>query len=70
MGDIYHGGIGHRFLELGNLDACCNTQGGIQIGKRLIKQIDLGVTDNGATDGDTLALAAGQGFRQAVQIIS
>jgi len=73
---------GHGFhLVVGNVDHCrvqaevkvgkfrphLYAQFGVQVGKGLVKEEDLGVTDNGAAYRDTLSLTAGEGLRFAVQ---
>ena len=67
--DIDHGRVGHGVLELGDLDAGGHAQGGVEIGKRLVEQEDLGVAHDGAADGHALALAAGERLGQAVEIL-
>ncbi len=47
-------------MQGGKFHAHLATQGGVQVRKRLVEQEHLGVADNGATDGHTLALAAGE----------
>ncbi len=44
-----------------------DAQAGIEIGQGLVEQEEARLPDDGAADGDALALAAGQGFRPAFQ---
>ena len=65
MRHIDHGGadIG---VELGDLDPHLHAQVGIEIGQRLVEQEHVRLADQGATDGDALALAAGEFTRTAL----
>ena len=47
-------------MKIGKFHAHLPSQGGIEIGKRLVEQKHLGLPDNGATDGNALALPARQ----------
>ena len=55
--------------ELNDLSAHLVAELGVQIGQRLVHQQHLGLTHDGAADGDALALAAGEGLRLAVQVL-
>ena len=68
VGDVDHGGIGERFLELGDLHAGRDAQGGVEVGKRLVEQEHLRVAHDGAADGDALSLAARERLGQAIEI--
>ena len=50
-----------------DLEAHIHPQRRIQIRQRLVEEKSLGFTDDGTADGHTLALSAGQLFRQPVQ---
>ena len=45
----------------------CDAERGVEVRQRLVEEEDLGVADDGAADGDALALAAGELLRQAVE---
>ena len=47
-------------MQLAQLRAHRNTQLGVQVGQRLVKQKQLGLAHDGPADGHTLALAAGE----------
>ena len=47
-------------MKIGELDAHIGAKGGIKIGKRFVEQEYLRFTNDGATDGNALALSAGQ----------
>ena len=68
MGDVDKGCI-DTFAQLDDLGAHLVTELGVQVGQRLVHQEDGRVADDGAADGHTLALAAGQGLGLAVQIL-
>ena len=68
MGDVDERGV-DLLTQLDDLCAHLVTQLGVQVTERLIHQEDLGLTDDGAADGDTLALAAGQGLGLAVEVL-
>ena len=54
-------------MEFRELQAGADTEGGVEVGERLVEEEDLGVADDGAADGDTLALAAGELFGLAIE---
>ena len=68
MGDVDGGGPGLP-VDLGDLGAHGDPLLGVQVGKRLIHQEDAHLTDDRAANGHSLALAAGQGPGQTVQVI-
>ncbi len=68
VGDVDHRRVGHRFLELGDLDAGGDAQRRVEVGQRLVEQEHLRIAHDGAADGDALALAARQRLGQAVEI--
>ena len=45
----------------------CDAELGVEVGERLVEEEDLGLADDGAADGDALALAAGELRRLAVE---
>ena len=55
--------------QLDELGTHLVTKLGIQVGQRLVHQEDLGVTHDGAADGDALALAARERLRLAVEVL-
>jgi hypothetical protein len=69
--DLVVGDVDHRRAEfavqLGQLDAHLHAQAGVQIRQRLIEQEHRRLAHDGAADRHPLPLAAGQGFRRAVQ---
>ena len=66
VGHVDHGGV-EIVMQLGDLDAHLHAQRGVEIRQRLVEEEDLGVAHNGAADGDTLALAAGELLGLALQ---
>ena len=54
-------------VQLGDLDAHLHAQAGVEVGERLVEQEDARVADDGAADGDALALAAGELLGLAVE---
>ena len=68
MGDVHEGGV-DPLAQLDDLGAHLVTQLGVQIGQRLVHQEHRRVADNGAANGHTLPLAAGQRLGLAVQIL-
>ena len=59
VGHIDHG-RGQLFMQLGKLDPHLNPERRIQVRQRFVEQEDLGLTNDGAADGDALALTAGK----------
>ena len=55
-------------MELHDLHPHVDTQGGIEIGQRFVEQEALGLPDDGAADGDALALPARELPRLAIEI--
>ena len=71
VGNVDEGGV-DLLAQLDDLSAHLVAELGVEVGQRLIHQEDLRVPDDGAADGDTLPLAAGQGLlglRVEVQLI-
>ena len=68
MGDVDKRGV-DPLAQLDDLGAHLIAELGVQVGQGLVHQEHSGVADNGAADGHTLALAAGQGLGFAVQIL-
>ena len=68
VGNIDKGGV-DLLAQLDDLGAHLVTELGVQVGQRLVHQEHLGLTDDGAADGHTLALAAGQSLGLPVQIL-
>ena len=66
MGHVHRGFAKSRVQER-QLGTHVAAQLGIQIGKRFIKQKNLGLAHDGAANGHALALAAGELFGFAVQ---
>jgi hypothetical protein len=66
MGNVDEGGL-QALMQFGDLNTHLDTQFGVEVGKRLVHQEDLRVTDDGAAESNTLALTAGEGFRLAVE---
>ena len=60
-------GGGEQLVQLGDFHAGVDAQCGIEIRERFVEQEDLRLADDGTTDGDALALAAGQLTRAALQ---
>ena len=57
MRDVNHGGLEAR-MQVTDFCAHGNAQLGVKVGKRLVKQKQLGLTHDGTADGHTLALPA------------
>ena len=66
VGNVDEGGL-QALVQLGDLGTHGNAQLGIQVGQRFVHQEDLGLTHDGAAEGDALALAAGQCLGLAVE---
>jgi hypothetical protein len=62
--DLVVGDVDHRRVEVAlqgaEFDAHLASEGGVEVGERLVEEEDLGVAHDAAADGDTLALAAGK----------
>ena len=54
-------------MEFAELEARANAERGVEVGEGLVEEEDPGVANDGAADGDTLALAAGELFRFAIE---
>ena len=57
MGDIDHRGF-QFVVQLGQFQPHLDPQQGVKVGQRFVKQEHLGVADQGAANGDALALTA------------
>jgi hypothetical protein len=57
-------------VELVDLGAHLDAHLGVEVGERFVEEEDGGLADDGAADGDALALAAGERFRLAVEVIA
>ena len=68
MGNVNEGSI-DPFTQLDDLSTHLVPELGVQVGQRLVHQEDLGIPDDGAADGHTLALAAGQGLGLPAQVL-
>ena len=68
MGDVDKRGV-DPLAQLDDLGAHLVAELGVQVGQGLVHQEHGGVADNGAADGHTLALAAGQGLGLAVEVL-
>ena len=66
--DVDEGGV-DLLAQLDDLSAHLVTQLGVEVGQRLVHQEDLRAADDGAADGDTLPLAAGQGLGLTVEVL-
>ena len=66
VGNVDKGGA-QALMQLGNLGSHLSTQLGVQVGEGLVQQEHLGVTDDGAAQGNTLTLTTGQSLGLAVQ---
>ena len=68
VGNVDEGAL-DLVTQLNELGAHLVTQLGIQVGQGLVHQEDLGVTHDGAADGDTLTLAAGECLGLTVKVL-
>ena len=68
VGNVDEGAL-DLVTQLNELGAHLVTKLGIQVGQRLVHQEDLRAADDGAADGDTLPLAAGQGLGLTVEVL-
>ena len=68
VGDVDEGGV-DLLAQLDDLRAHLVAELGVEVGQRLVHQEDLRVPDDGAADGDTLPLAAGQRLRLTVEVL-
>ena len=70
--DLIVGDVDHRrgklALEAGDLDTHADAERRVEIGKRLVEEKELGLPRDRASDGDALALAAGELARAAVEV--
>ena len=66
VGDVEHRG-GEAGVEAGDFGAHLEAGGGVEVGKGLIEQEQRRLADQGAAQGDPLALAAGEGGGLAVE---
>ena len=67
VGDVDEGAV-DALTQLQDLGAHLVAQLGVQVGEGLVHQQDLGLPNDGATDGHALALAAGQSLGLAAQV--
>ena len=68
VGDVDEGAL-DLVAQLDELGAHLVTELGVQVGQRLVHQEDLGVTHDGAADGDTLALTARERLGLTVEVL-
>ena len=68
VGNVDEGGV-DLLAQLDDLRAHLVAELGVEVGERLVHQEDLRVPDDCTADGDTLALAAGQRLRLAVEVL-
>ena len=54
-------------MQLGNFSTHRNAQLGVEVGQRFVHQEDLRFANDGAAEGNTLTLAAGQSLRLTVE---
>ena len=67
VSDVNHGRV--KFLvQTRQFDPHLSAQGGVEVGQRFVEQEDLGLTHDGAADGDALALTARQVSRPAFEV--
>ena len=66
MGDVHRRDT-QALLQRGDLGTGGDAQLGVEVRQRLIHEEHLGLTHDGATHGDTLALTTGEGLRLAVE---
>ena len=66
VGDVDEGGV-DLLAQLDDLGAHLVAELGVEVGERLVHEEHLGAAHDGAADGDTLALAAGERLRLAVE---
>ncbi len=64
---VDHRGVGHRLVELGDLDARGDAQRRVEVGERLVEEEDLWIAHDRAANGDALALTAGELLRQPAE---
>ena len=55
--------------QLDDLGAHLVAELGVKVGERLVHEEHLGAAHDGAADGDTLALAAGERLRLTVELV-
>ena len=68
MRDIYERRV-DALSQLDELSSHLVPQFGVQVGERLVHQEDLRVSDDCASDRDSLALAAGESLRLSLQVL-
>ena len=68
VGDVDESGV-DLLTQLDDLGAHLVTELGVQVGQRLVHEEHLGLTHDGAADGNTLALAAGQSLGLPVEVL-
>ena len=67
--DVDHGGA-EAGMELVDFGAHLDAHLGVEVGERFVEEEDGGLADDGAADGDALALAAGEGLRLAFEVVA
>ena len=68
MGDIDHRRVMHAAMKLGDFQPCGDAQSSIEVRQWFVEEKDLRVANDGAADGDALALTARKLARQPLQI--
>ncbi len=67
VGDVDHGGL-EAVVELGNFGAHLHAHFGVEVRERFVEEEGLRFADDGAADGDALALAAGERLGFALEL--
>ena len=68
MRHVDHGRL-KRVVQIADFEAHLHAQGGVEVRQGLVEQKRLRLANDGAADGDALALAAGELSRAAVEIV-
>ena len=68
VGDVYESGV-YAFTQLDDFSAHLVAELRVEVGERLVHEEDGGIAHDGAADGDTLALTAGERLGLAVEIL-
>ena len=69
VGNVDKGGS-ELLMELGELGSHLSTELSVKVGERLVEEEDLGVTDDGTAESDTLLLTAGESLGLSVEQVS